>query len=508
MVKAHPGYSGTIMTATYQIARDLGWEYFEKLAKQKLMQVQSATDPPKKLALGERAVMADGNEYNALQLKEKGEPIEIVYPAEGTPMIVGPNAIFKNAPNPNAARLLQSYMFSPECQQLVIDVGGLRSVHPLTKEKPGRKPFKIKLMKDDAAGGREAERGRSRSATRRFSESEVKRWQQSECSTTFTRRDVLKAGTALAAATVYAVADPRPGHIECAARRGGHAGADRGGEERGQGRSLHLGRSAAGRKGRARRSRRNIPASPCASSVPAPSACSRASPRRGEQHPRLRRGAVIGRRAFRGLEARGHAGALRSRGRRQALSGRAQGPGWAVRELSRLPVRDGAQHRSGEGGGRAEELSRSARSEMGRQDRQGASGLQRHHPDRDLPDRARRRLGLLREARQAARHAGAVGVRPAQEAGARRARDHGRRHRVRRVPAQGDRQAGRRDLSGRGLAADHRARTAFSRARRTRTPRGCCRTSCSRPNASSSTSNSAACARPTRWSRTSPAARR
>ena len=35
MVKAHPGYSGTIMTATFQIARDLGWDYLEKLAKQR-----------------------------------------------------------------------------------------------------------------------------------------------------------------------------------------------------------------------------------------------------------------------------------------------------------------------------------------------------------------------------------------------------------------------------------------------------------------------------------------
>ena len=70
MVKAHPGYSGTIMTATFQIARDLGWGYFEKLAQQNVMQVQSASDPPKKLALGERAVMADGNEYNVFQLKE------------------------------------------------------------------------------------------------------------------------------------------------------------------------------------------------------------------------------------------------------------------------------------------------------------------------------------------------------------------------------------------------------------------------------------------------------
>ena len=123
MVKAHPGYSGNVMTATFQVARDLGWEYFEKLAKQQVMQVQSSTDPPKKLALGERAVMVDGNEYNALQLKEAKQPIEIVYPAEGTPMAVGPNGIFKNAPNPNAARLFQSYCFTPECQQLIIDVG-------------------------------------------------------------------------------------------------------------------------------------------------------------------------------------------------------------------------------------------------------------------------------------------------------------------------------------------------------------------------------------------------
>ena len=152
MVKAHPGYSGTIMTATFQISRDLGWDYLEKLSKQKIMQVQSSSDSPKKLALGERAVMADGNEYNLIQLKEKGEPVEIVYPTEGTPIIVGPSGVLKNAPNPNAARLLQSYMFSIEGQQLLVDFGGLKSAHPLVKEKAGRTPLKsIKTMKDDPA---------------------------------------------------------------------------------------------------------------------------------------------------------------------------------------------------------------------------------------------------------------------------------------------------------------------------------------------------------------------
>jgi len=152
IVKAHPGYSGTIMTATYQMQRDLGWGFFEKLAAQNVMQVQSSAHPPKRLALGERAVMADGNEYNIFQISESGGPVAPVYATEGSPLIVGPTGMFKAAPNPNAARLFCNYSFTAECQQLIIDVGGLRSMHPETKEKPGRTPFKdIKVMKDDPA---------------------------------------------------------------------------------------------------------------------------------------------------------------------------------------------------------------------------------------------------------------------------------------------------------------------------------------------------------------------
>lgn len=152
IIKAHPGYSGTIMTATYQVSRDLGWSYFEKLAQQNILQVQSAADPPKKLALGERAIQADGVEYLIFQEKEKGQPVEPVYATEGTPIIIGPNGVFKAAPNPNAARLFQSFCFSPECQKLAVEIGGLRSVHPQVPEHQGRTPLsKIKLMKDDAA---------------------------------------------------------------------------------------------------------------------------------------------------------------------------------------------------------------------------------------------------------------------------------------------------------------------------------------------------------------------
>jgi iron(III) transport system substrate-binding protein len=152
IVKAHPGYSGTILTATYQTARDVGWDYYERLAKQRVMQVQSASDPPKKLALGERAIMADGIEYGVFQLKETGKPVDVIYPVEGSPLIIGPNGILKSAPNPNAARLLQNFMLSAECQQFNVEFGGLRTAHALVKDKPGRVPMKdIRVMKDDAA---------------------------------------------------------------------------------------------------------------------------------------------------------------------------------------------------------------------------------------------------------------------------------------------------------------------------------------------------------------------
>ena len=82
----------------------------------------------------------------------KKENQSVIYAVEGSPLIIGPNGIMKSAPNPNAARLFQSYMLSAECQQFNVDLGGLRSAHSQVKDKPGRKPMKeIKIMKDDAA---------------------------------------------------------------------------------------------------------------------------------------------------------------------------------------------------------------------------------------------------------------------------------------------------------------------------------------------------------------------
>jgi iron(III) transport system substrate-binding protein len=150
MVKSHPGYSGNTMTATYELSVALGWPYFQKLGQQQVLQVQSSTEPPKKLGLGERAVMVDGNEYNVLIDQKRGAPLKIVYPTEGTPLVAGTAGLMKEAPHPNAARLFINWVFSREGQQFLVSEGQLRSFHPEVVEPSDRTPLKtIKTLTAD-----------------------------------------------------------------------------------------------------------------------------------------------------------------------------------------------------------------------------------------------------------------------------------------------------------------------------------------------------------------------
>jgi iron(III) transport system substrate-binding protein len=130
MVTAHPGYSGVIATHVLALVHLHGWDYFRALAETKLMLVQSANDPPTVVASGERVVAVNGGEYSAFQLKKKGNPIGIVYPREGVPLVVSPTAITAFAPHPAAARLFTDFTFTREVQQVMADSEGLYTGHP------------------------------------------------------------------------------------------------------------------------------------------------------------------------------------------------------------------------------------------------------------------------------------------------------------------------------------------------------------------------------------------
>jgi iron(III) transport system substrate-binding protein len=130
LVTAHPGYSGVIATHVLALVNLYGWDYFKQLAQNKPMLVQSAVDPSGVVASGERPVAVNGGDYNFYQTKKKGNPIEIVYPKEGVPLVISPTAIAAFAPHPNAAKLFTDFTFGKEVQQVLADTEGLYTGHP------------------------------------------------------------------------------------------------------------------------------------------------------------------------------------------------------------------------------------------------------------------------------------------------------------------------------------------------------------------------------------------
>ncbi len=130
LVTAHPGYSGVIATHVLALVHLHGWDYFKQLAQSKPMLVQSAVDPSGVVASGERIVAVNGGDYTFYQIKKKGNPVEIVFPKEGVPLVISPTAIAAFAPHPNAARLFTDFIFSREVQQVLADTEGLYTGHP------------------------------------------------------------------------------------------------------------------------------------------------------------------------------------------------------------------------------------------------------------------------------------------------------------------------------------------------------------------------------------------
>ena len=150
LVTAHPGYSGVIATHVLALVHLHGWDYFKQLAQNKPMLVQSAVDPSGVVASGERPIAADGGDYTFYQAKKKGNPVEIVFPKEGVPLVVSPSAITSFAPHPSAARLFTDFIFSRELQQVLADSEGLYTGHPDVKYPSDRpKLSELNLLRVD-----------------------------------------------------------------------------------------------------------------------------------------------------------------------------------------------------------------------------------------------------------------------------------------------------------------------------------------------------------------------
>ncbi len=119
---SHPGYSGSTGSWAVLMKKLYGPEFFEKLEALDPLIGRSLIDPPTVVTAGERA-MGISSLATATRLKLNGNPIEIVYPADGAKLTLSGSGILWNAPHPNAAKLFLNYLLSVRADKLRVEQG-------------------------------------------------------------------------------------------------------------------------------------------------------------------------------------------------------------------------------------------------------------------------------------------------------------------------------------------------------------------------------------------------
>lgn len=141
LVNAHPSYSGFVSVGMSALVKVLGWEFFDKLAKQQPVIVQSALDTVNYVVRGEALMSVGGTAYASAVAVKKGEPIKHILPEEGLPFIASAQAIPNKAPHPNAAKVFSDWLFSKEVQQTFAE-NGLYVGHPEVEYPKWQTPLK------------------------------------------------------------------------------------------------------------------------------------------------------------------------------------------------------------------------------------------------------------------------------------------------------------------------------------------------------------------------------
>jgi iron(III) transport system substrate-binding protein len=145
----HPGFSGYVGTWVVQMRKLYGWDYFEKLEKNKPQIGRSINDTVTMLNAGERIVAA-GPSATTLKSADKGNPVGLIYPEEGALLMISPSAIMANAPHPNAARLFMEFLLGTEHAEVSVKDRG-ESLRPEVKPLKGAKPFtEVKVIRPTA----------------------------------------------------------------------------------------------------------------------------------------------------------------------------------------------------------------------------------------------------------------------------------------------------------------------------------------------------------------------
>jgi iron(III) transport system substrate-binding protein len=118
MVMADPSFSSLLVTIVGTLAKDHGWQYFEKLRANDIMLVQSNQQVSDMIKRGERVIAVGADAAYVGDSKKQGMAISTIYQADGSFVIPSPSSVVKGSPNPNAAKAFADFMLSKPVQEL------------------------------------------------------------------------------------------------------------------------------------------------------------------------------------------------------------------------------------------------------------------------------------------------------------------------------------------------------------------------------------------------------
>src|SRR6202166_4297102 len=147
----HPGFSGYVGTWTLTMRNQYGWDFFEKLAKNNPRIGRSINDTVTMLNAGECSIAGCGPVGTLLESVQKGNPLAMVYPTEGTVLIIAPSGIMKGCKHPNAARLYMEFLLSEGASRIWVE-HFTESIRPEVSPSEGAKSAKdLKIIRPTVA---------------------------------------------------------------------------------------------------------------------------------------------------------------------------------------------------------------------------------------------------------------------------------------------------------------------------------------------------------------------
>ncbi|MQY42599.1 extracellular solute-binding protein [Epibacterium sp. SM1969] len=147
-----PLYSGAalIHLATLTGDKDLGWDYYNKLADNDARAKGGNGGTFKAVAAGEKpyGMVVD---FLAIRNKAEGSPVEFVFPEEGVSYVTEPVAILSTAKNVPAAQKFVDFVLSQNGQDLVLEMGYIPARNDMGVPAGFPARDEIKLMAFDPA---------------------------------------------------------------------------------------------------------------------------------------------------------------------------------------------------------------------------------------------------------------------------------------------------------------------------------------------------------------------